>query len=413
MEFDQTLENPYFQITGAFELATEIFTNPEYSEEKIMSRIFEKLFYDINDEKMGAIPLMFSSFIPEPMLLEKILDVMPTNTVLPGARGGKTTEGFLIYNAKFDGPALAAAKSFAHIFGAINPATIDGVRKTINAFDQQLDSTYSRINTTAQAIKLALGLAAEKNDPKSKMPAVVNSLSKKINETRKNFYQKIYNANDIRNNPINFVEQFELMQKNRYREMNGVLQFTELNKKLGFSVADQYQVMVGKQGFSKASLKYLFGGVYYPAPLPDWKEHSALFPTAFKNLREHNPDLEFTDIYPFELLTPILSKWAGIPLGMSDFELDIYFDNYPEIKSLGLDKIEDLKIYFEKKKNNEVMEPVSSLPPSDTAPVSAETIKTASVNNNVNPQTNLTRIEDALLSQTEKAIKLGQRKTTV
>ena len=51
--------------------------------------------------------------------------------------------------------------------------------------------------------------------------------------------------------------------------------------------------------------------------------------------------------------------------------------------------------------------------PSDTAPVSAETIKTASVNNNVNAATGLTRIEDALLSQTEKAIKLGQRKTTV
>ena len=51
--------------------------------------------------------------------------------------------------------------------------------------------------------------------------------------------------------------------------------------------------------------------------------------------------------------------------------------------------------------------------PSDTAPVSAETIKTASVNNNVNPQTNLTRIEDALLSNTEKAIKVGQRNRTV
>ncbi len=50
--------------------------------------------------------------------------------------------------------------------------------------------------------------------------------------------------------------------------------------------------------------------------------------------------------------------------------------------------------------------------PSDTAPVSAETVKMASVNKNVNPQTNLTRIEDALLSNTEKAIKLGQRKTT-
>jgi len=427
-EFDQTLENPYFQITGAFELASEIYTNPEYSEEKLMSRVFEKLFYDINDEKMGAIPLMFSSFIPEPMLLEKILDIMPKNTILPGARGGVTQEGFIVYNAKFDGPALAAAKSLAHLYGAVNPATISGVRKVVNSYDGDLDSTYSTVSTLANSIKLVLGLAAEKNDPASKMPAVVNGLSKKINETRKNFYQKIYNANDIRDNPINFVEQFEILQKNRYREMNGVLEFTELNKRLGFSVAEQYKVMVGKQGFSKSSLKYLFGGVYYPASLPDWKEHSALFPKAFERLREHNPDLKFTDIYPFELLTPILKKWSGIPLGMSDFELDIYFDNYPEIKSLGLNKIEDLKLYFEKKKNNEVMEPVSSLPlpntkttaslikpnvASDTAPVSAETIKTASVNNNVNPQTNLTRIEDALLSQTEKAIKLGQRKTTV
>jgi hypothetical protein len=427
-EFDQTLENPYFQITGAFELASEIFTNPEYSEEKVMARVFEKLFYDINDEKMGAIPLMFSSFIPEPMLLEKILDIMPTNTVLPGARGGKTTEGFLIYNAKFDGVPYAIAKSFAHIFGAINPATIDGVRKTINAFDQQLDSTYSRINTTAQAIKLALGLAAEKNDPKSKMPAVINGLSKKLNSTRENFYKKIYNANDIRNNPLNFVEQFELMQKNRYREMNDVLQFTELNKKLGFSVAEQYEVMVGKQGFSKKSLSYLFSGKYYPAALPNYKEHSALFPRAFKNLKEHNPDLEFEDIYPIDLLRPIILKWGAIPLGMNDEQLDIYFDNYPEIKSLGLDKIEDLKIYFEKKKNDEVMEPVSSLPlpntkttaslikpnvASDTAPVSAETVKMASVNKNVDPQTNLTRIENALLSDNDKAIKLGQRTRTV
>ena len=51
--------------------------------------------------------------------------------------------------------------------------------------------------------------------------------------------------------------------------------------------------------------------------------------------------------------------------------------------------------------------------PSDTAPVSAETIKTASVNNNVNAATGLTRIEDALLSDTEKAIKVGQRNRTV
>ena len=48
--------------------------------------------------------------------------------------------------------------------------------------------------------------------------------------------------------------------------------------------------------------------------------------------------------------------------------------------------------------------------PSDTVPVSADTVKTASIPNNVNAATGLTRIEDALLSNTEKAIKLGNRR---
>ena len=426
-EFDMTLENPYFQVTGAVELISEIFTNPEYSEPQIMDRVFEKLFYDIKDEKMGALPLLFSSFIPEPILLERILDIMPSNVVMPGARGGKTQEGFIIYNAKFDGVGMSVAKSLAHLYGSVNPATIDGVRKTLKGFDQDLDSTYQKINTTAQAIKLVLGLAADKNTPRSKFPKVVNGLSKKINETRSYFYQNIKDPNEIRDNPINFVEQFELLQKNRYKELSNVLEFIELNKKLGFTEGEQYSEMKGKI-VNKKSLLYLFDGLYNPSNLPDWKEHSALFPKAYERLKKHNPDLKFKDIYPYELLSPIISKWSAIPLGMNDSELEMYFNNYPEIKSLGLRKLDDLKIYFEKKKNDEVIEPVSSLPssntkttaslvkpnvPSDTAPVSQEVIKTASVNNNVNPQTNLTRIEDALLSQTEKAIKLGQRKTTV
>ena len=424
-EFDMTLENPYFQVTGAVELASEIFTNPEYSEEKMFSRVFEKLFYDIEDEKMGALPLMFSSFLPEPILLERVLDIMPQNTLLPGARGGKTQEGFIIYNAKFDGVAMSAAKALAHLYGSVNPATIDGVRKTINAYDKDLDSTYSQVNTLAQAVKLMLGLAATKNDPASKMAAVVNGLSKKINETRKYFYQNIVDPNEIRDNPLNLVEQFELLQKNRYREMSNVLEFTELNKTLGFTIADQFQEMKGKQGFSEKSLRYLFGGVYYPASLPDWKEHSALFPKAFVRLRKHNPDLQFTDIYPTDLLTPIIGKWAGIPLGMNDNELDRFFDNYPEIQSLGIqNNLIEIRKYFENK-DNKTIEPVSSLPlpdnkkttslvkpnvPSDTVPVSEETVKTAAIPNNVNAVTGLTRIEDALLSNTEKAIKLGNRR---
>ena len=103
----------------------------------------------------------------------------------------------------------------------------------------------------------------------------------------------------------------------------------------------------------------------------------------------------------------------------------MFFDNYPEIQSLVIQNdLIKIREYFENK-DNKTIEPVSSLPlpdnkktsslvkpnvPSDTVPVSAETVKTASIPNNVNATPGLTRIEDALLSNTEKAIKLGTRR---
>ena len=107
---------------------------------------------------------------------------------------------------------------------------------------------------------------------------------------------------------------------------------------------------------------------------------------------------------------------------MSEPELDIWFatGKDPRINEVEIieDKTEEIieePIKIETPKILEGIDMSSIVKPnlpSDTAPVSAETVKMASVNKNVNPQTNLTRIEDALLSNTEKAIKLGQRKTT-
>ena len=53
----------------------------------------------------------------------------------------------------------------------------------------------------------------------------------------------IVDPNEIRDNPLNLVEQFELLQRNRYREMSNVLEFTELNKKLLFTIVEQFKEM--------------------------------------------------------------------------------------------------------------------------------------------------------------------------
>ena len=50
--------------------------------------------------------------------------------------------------------------------------------------------------------------------------------------------------------------------------------------------------------------------------------------------------------------------------------------------------------------------------PADTTPVSQEVVQTAASNVNINPETGLTRIDDALLSQEEKAMRLRQKGMT-
>ena len=50
--------------------------------------------------------------------------------------------------------------------------------------------------------------------------------------------------------------------------------------------------------------------------------------------------------------------------------------------------------------------------PVETTPVSQEVVQTAASNVNINPETGLTRIDDALLSQEEKAMRLRQKGMT-
>ena len=50
--------------------------------------------------------------------------------------------------------------------------------------------------------------------------------------------------------------------------------------------------------------------------------------------------------------------------------------------------------------------------PVKTTPVSQDVVQTAAANVNINPDTGLTRIDDALLSREEKAMRLRQRGVT-
>ena len=426
---DWTVEQPYEAVTGAVETMYDGLFNPLNSDEEFGKRFFKAFFYDFQEEKKGGFGILLGSFLPEPIFLEKLLDIWPKEFAVPGARGGVTQSGKMIYNARYDNMGMVLAKSVAHMLDSVTPATFNNVGKVMAGLDGKLDRAYSQVDTKFETMKLLLGIGPTEEKPELKFPLVAKDLARNIVNTRRKFYQTVGDPNEILLNPNNLINAFEQLQKNRYLEMSKISDFIKFNKEgLKFDDLDQARKLfnASKSVYSMTSLEYLFENRFYPASLPDYKQDSSLFPAAFEKLTKSNPNLEFDDIYQSESLERIYNKWDAVPLGMSDPELDVWFrtgkdprlekteiieteQNIEEFKTEEPIKIETPKIL----EGIDLSSIVKPNVPSDTAPVSAETVKMAYVNNNVNPQTNLTRIEDALLSQTEKAIKLGQRKTTV
>ena len=66
---------------------------------------------------------MFEPFLEESILTEAILDITPKSFGVPGARGGETKTGKIIYDVRNDSYDVILGKSVAHLIDSINPTT--------------------------------------------------------------------------------------------------------------------------------------------------------------------------------------------------------------------------------------------------------------------------------------------------
>ena len=263
---------------------------------------------------------------------------------------------------------------------------------------------------------------------------------------------KLYNdALEIKNgypaNATHVSDLYDALQKNLYRIWTETYKDIEVMK-LFYDEDEIRTILEDRRGYSETETDSLIDGFYIPSKLPNLntytknmkEEEAGPFQQRIKEInRQLNLDLELSDFINEEALEDIYSKWDTLKLGFNiddqedelnvptKFKLKKYREKIKRdrvLKKLQRNRFIGQNFIGEKPTLENNVRPFDANPdnqaslikpdvPSDTAPVSAETIKTASVNKNVNPQTNLTRIEDALLSDTEKAIKLGQRNRTV
>ena len=307
---------------------------------------------------------------------------------------------------------MVLAKASGHLVQSITPTTFVNMGKIMSAYEQEVDRAANRYNTTNEVLKLFLGLGAKKENPRNSITYIISDFSKRIKTSNGTFKRNALNPQLLMENPLNFIEEFEKLQKNMYREKSRVADFLAILEEMNIPYGQIRREFKDRQNFGNKTMGFLKRNAFDAANLPP-REMTAILPRLVNKLNlAYSKEIAdgtreaFTlnDIYPIQQLNLIRQKWMNVPLGLSNEELDEYFLGG---KKLPEDKTSMILPAPEVSEPKQVAE-VKPQVPLNAANVSAEVIA-SKPDQNVVGSTGLTATETAYLSNEEKAMRLKQK----
>jgi len=323
-----TREQPYEGVQDAFAVMFSQLFNPINDDEAMFVRFGKAFFYDFEEDKPGGLTLLFEPFINPALLIENFLDIAPSS--LGGfGRGGKTSDGKIVFDPLNDSKGEIIAKMFAHLFLDINPATIKNAREVIEAAEGELTSSGKELYTANQITKLLLGLSLDEQNPIEGIKFQIGNFTGRLNAVNSDFRRDTVDSQEMISNPFLISTEFENKQVNRYRELNRVYDMIMFLKN-DLKMSD-YQIMAEfekRGGFSTTTIAMLLKGYFNPSNLPPLNYTSRL-PKKLRTINKtkkfiDNP-LKLIDIYNPKELNGIKKKWHKVPMGLNAAQLEEYF----------------------------------------------------------------------------------------
>ena len=390
------LQKPF---TAVMQKAQEQNLSPQDTEAFIMEMMLSK---------DGPLMEMLAPFMSEQLGLEALLDVQPGGILL-GGRGGRTAEGVRIYSESDDiGDKMQ--KSFMHLLNAVEPGIVSTGQKFYKGATDDLTKSGQRINLQDELTALLSGVRIINIDILKSMEfktGAFNRLMRAVDDT-----EKLYSPENYKNRPPQVIlSEFADMQEEALIIQQGFFQMIQDARTIGLEDSE-IKKKLKEQKIGRKMLRNLMNGEFTPVTFsePRFEKKVAAVERMTDEKSSENKKLNyFTNedyLFPKLELKDIMRAYKNKPLD-PEGRTEVYKDENPNTTGFfgsgfgGPGFIQRGKNLIEKALPGRQFESKVTTPPLPETPMPSKQLSQVP---NIDPQTNLTSTETALLSPTEKVI---------
>jgi len=356
----------------------------------------------------GPIMEMLRPFLSQQLGLEALSDVQPAGILL-GGRNGVTSEGVRIYSQS-DDVGDKIQKSFMHLMNAVEPGLVSTGQKFIKGATGDLTKGGQPVNLRDEITALLSGVRIINIDVLKSMEyktGEFNRLMRAIDDTEKLYSPEGYNSRG----PETILQEYNQMQLEGYKVQQNFHRMIVDAKTIGVSTFD-IRRKLKDQGVGSKMINNLMNGVFTPINYSDarFKKKVKAVEAFAKEKSKKDSDYRFivdpNYLYPKLQLNLLKNSYKFKKLDPND-KLKIYAEGKnPNTGGIFGKFFTDGPGLIQRGKNliNKVLpgDPISKI----KTPPLGDTPQPKLVENTqqIDPTTNLTRTETALLSPTEKVI---------
>ena len=325
--------------------------------------------------------------------------------LIPNENGQfRTKAGGLIADIKNDPDWIN--KVMYHAYKKLTPTTIRSAEEIAQAAGGDLSKAGTKRDLYDTVLKIVSGFGIRKQDPYQAMRFKLGRYSKEIGNAKAAFTTDITDARNIQNDvrlvernlpPKFFAKEFDKLNSNKYRIMSEIYKDIEALRVIGFTDREIRDIMKGRRAVSQDDITKLMLGVFNPEKVPKFRKDSGIIKAVDNINRELGTNYTINDFINRAELNAIVNKYRNIPLGLSEEDREESLRTTPEQKGKDLEPRIDLLQQRIKDQRSELPKPqvpIPNVPMPNVPPLTAS----------VNPNTNLTRTETALLSPEEQVI---------